>query len=84
MNDLKQALRRELVSHFRFKGKLDDDTGLFSGGHIDSLSVMDLVSFVETEIGCQVPPDAITLDNFDSISRIVRFAESLTSSGGRD
>lgn len=79
MNDLKQALRRALPSHFGVKGALDDDTGLFSGGLIDSLSVMDLVSLVETEIGCQIPPAAITLENFDSISRIVRFAESLTS-----
>ena len=82
MNDLRQALRTALVTHFRVdRGSLDDNTGLFSSGLIDSLSVMDLVCFVEGEIGRAIPPAAITLDNFDSVNRIVRFAEMLSSAG---
>jgi len=82
MDDLRNALRRTLVSRFGVKGALDDDTGLFSSGLIDSLSVMDLVSFVEEQLGCAIPPAEITLDNFDSVNRIVRFGERLTSSTG--
>lgn len=81
MNELKPALRRALVSRFGVKGALDDDTKLFSGGLIDSLNVIELVSFVETEIGCAIPPAAITLENFDSIDRIVRYAKTLVSAG---
>ena len=80
MNDFKQALRTALVTQFRVdRDRLDDNTGLFSGGLIDSLSVMDLVCFVEREIGRTVPPAEITLDNFDSVNRIVHFAETLAS-----
>ena len=83
MNDLKQALRTALVTQFRVnQGSLDDNAGLFSSGLIDSLSVIDLVCFVEQEIGRTVPPSEITLENFDSVNRIVRFAETLTSVGG--
>jgi acyl carrier protein len=83
VSDLKQALCTALVSQFRVdKDRLDDNAALFSGGLIDSLSVMELVCFVEREIGRTVPPSEITLENFDSINRIVRFAEALTSVGG--
>ena len=74
MDELKRSLRKVLVSRFGVKGELDDDTGLFSGGLIDSLSVMDLVGFVEQEIGITIRPGDINLENFDSIGRILRFA----------
>ena len=81
MDDLRKALQRALVSKFGVKGVIKDDTGLFSGGLLDSLSVMDLVGFVEGEIGCAIPPKDITFENFDSIDRIVRFSVSLSSKG---
>lgn len=71
---LKAALRLELASRFRVAGPVGDDTALFSGGLIDSLSVMELVSFVEGRLGRAVSPIDITLDNFDSIDRIAQFA----------
>jgi len=82
MNDLRQALRAALVTQFRVeRGRLDDDTALFSSGLIDSLTVMDLVCFVESQIGRSVPPGDITLQNFDSIARIVAFANALHAAG---
>jgi len=79
MNDFQRALRAALVAQFGADpASLDDDTKLFSGGLIDSLSVMDLVTFVERELGKRVPPVAITLENFDSIAQIVAFARTLT------
>ncbi len=78
-NDLKQALHTALVTQFGAKrGALDDNAGLFSTGVIDSLSVMDLVCFVEGQIGQAVPATDITLENFDSIARIVAYARTLT------
>jgi acyl carrier protein len=74
MEELNKAVRRALVSRF---GALEDDTALFSSGLMDSLSVIELVSFIEKLIGCAIPPAEITLQNFDSISRIVRFISRL-------
>jgi D-alanine--poly(phosphoribitol) ligase subunit 2 len=82
MNDLKQTLRIALVTQFKVdRDSLDDNTELFSSGLIDSLSVMDLVCFVEREIGHSVPPADITLENFNSVSRIVAFAHTLIGTG---
>lgn len=82
MHDLRQALRRQLVAAFGIKTPFDDATDLFASGLVDSLGVMDLVSFVEEQIGCPVPPAAITLENFGSIERIERFARALAAKGG--
>jgi acyl carrier protein len=83
MGDLRARLRRGLVARFGVRDGVDDDTGLFSGGLIDSLSVIELISFVEAEIGLSIPPADITLENFDSINRIVRLAEALTAAEGK-
>jgi len=82
MSDLKQALRAKLVTEFGVdRNTLDDNTKLFSGGLVDSLGVMDFVSFVEHEIGKPVPIAHVTLENFDSIAQIVAFVQTLTGNG---
>lgn len=74
MDDLKKALRRALPARFGVRVPITDETGLFSLGLVDSLSVVDLVGFVEEQLGRPIPPGDITLDNFDSIERIARYA----------
>jgi acyl carrier protein len=74
MDDLKQALRRALTTRFGVRVPVADETELFSRGLIDSLSVVELVSFVEEQLGRPIPPADITLENFDSIDRIARYA----------
>lgn len=82
LDELKARLRLELGSLLGLNGTLQDDTELFSSGVIDSLGVMELVSLVERAIGRSIPPAAITLENFDSIERIARFAAALPGPGG--
>jgi acyl carrier protein len=83
MDKLRNKLRHELVTRFGVKAPVGDDTALFSGGIIDSLSVMDLVLFVEAVLERSIPPADINLNNFDSINSIVRFAAELTARGDR-
>jgi acyl carrier protein len=74
MEELRNALRSALVSRFGVKKSLlKDETALFSAGLLDSLTVMELVGFVESQIDGEISPTDITLDNFDSIEQIVRF-----------
>jgi acyl carrier protein len=53
-----------------------DDTLLFSSGLIDSFSMVDLIIFIEETRGLRVHPADVTLDNFDSIDRILAFVEA--------
>ena len=54
----------------------DDDTLLFSSGLIDSFSMVGLIMFIEDTAGLRVHPVDVTLDNFDSINRILAFVEA--------
>ncbi|MDQ8698994.1 acyl carrier protein [Hyphomicrobium sp. LHD-15] len=60
----------------KIDGELVADTELFSSGALDSVAMLQLITFVEEEAGIRVRPEDVTLDNFDSATRIVRFAES--------
>jgi acyl carrier protein len=54
----------------------DDDTLLFSSGLIDSFSMVNLIMYIEKAVGMRVHPADVTLDNFDSIDRILAFVEA--------
>jgi acyl carrier protein len=54
----------------------DNDTLLFSSGLIDSFSMVGLIMFIEDTAGLRVHPVDVTLDNFDSINRILAFVEA--------
>ena len=47
---------------------------LFTSGIVDSFSLVSLVTFIERQCGFTVRPDDVTLENLDSIQRIVDFA----------
>jgi len=53
----------------------NDDTELFSGGFIDSFTMASLLEFVEKNAGVEVAQSEVTLENFDTVSRIVAFVE---------
>lgn len=53
---------------------VDPSSLLFTTGIVDSFSLVLLVTFIERKCGFTVQPDDVTLDNLDSIQRIVDFA----------
>ncbi len=56
--------------------EIDNDTPLLSSRLIDSFDLLQLISFVEQEAHIRVGVTEVTLDNFDSINRILDFAHS--------
>lgn len=77
MSDLREMLRSELTSRLGVRGTVNDDTLLFTGGLLDSLSVLELVTLVERHLGKPIPPEEITLENFDTLERIESFVATL-------
>jgi len=53
--------------------EIDKDTPLFSAGIIDSAGMVDLLVFVESTAAVKFMPDDITLDNLDSLGRILDY-----------
>jgi acyl carrier protein len=74
--------RQDLVAFFQERFSLDvsvmaDDDALFSSGLLDSLSIVEVVAFLEERTGTTLLPDDLSFDNFDSVARILRFARVL-------
>ncbi|MHC4136531.1 MAG: acyl carrier protein [Planctomycetota bacterium] len=53
--------------------EIGDDGALFSAGLIDSVSLIQLVGFVEQRCKIKITPSQLTLENWDSLSCIRDF-----------
>ena len=54
---------------------------LLLSGLLDSIAIMRLVGFIETDLQLPVPPEDVTLENFSSVRAIAQFLESHAASG---
>lgn len=53
--------------------EIDDDTSLFSTRVVNSRNLIQLVRFLEDEYSIRIDPMELTLENFDTINRMVDF-----------
>jgi acyl carrier protein len=77
--DVIQRIRSYIDDNFLYMrpdAVLGDDDSLLGTGIIDSMGVMELIVFVESEFGLTVGDAEVTKDNFDSVATIARFVES--------
>jgi acyl carrier protein len=58
-----------------------DEASLLDSGIIDSLGILDLVTFLEGDFGIRVSDEDLNPDNFDSIGALVRFVSQKGGSG---
>lgn len=72
-DDIVGFLRQELS----IETPLEADTELFSGGLLDSVSLVNLIGFIEGKARVTVHAADVTLENFDSIQRILDYVDSL-------
>ena len=52
---------------------VDDHVSLLDSGVIDSLGVLEIVGFLETEFGLTLNDDEMVAENFDSIATLTAF-----------
>jgi len=74
-----QRIRTFIESELLVQGTSDDlgdDTSLIESGVIDSLGVVKIVSFLESDFGIDVRDDEILPRNFESIRAISDFVAS--------
>ena len=61
------------------ENEIGDDGALFSAGLIDSVSLIELVGVVEKRCNIKIKPSQLTLENWDSLSRIRAFVARETT-----
>lgn len=72
------TIRKFLVSSFGYRGataELGADVPLLDQGILDSTAVLEIVQFLESDLGIQVADEEMVPDNFGSIASLVRYVE---------
>jgi acyl carrier protein len=80
-NHLNIQIRKFVLDKYPLarKQQIKDSDPLLESGVLDSLGVLDLVSFVEQEFSVHVADDELVPENFQTIDRIAAFIESKSS-----
>jgi len=81
MNDQIHVKVRSIVEKFLDKNQsseISDTTKLITLGYIDSFSIVELISILETEFSFQFDPTTLKLETFDSINSISEAVELAT------
>ena len=75
---VEEILRKHIAETILFSSSYPyEDTDSFTeNGVLDSMNVMELVSFLEQQFGIQVADHEIIPDNFDSIRQMSTFVQS--------
>jgi acyl carrier protein len=73
----KAAIEEFLRSRFPvFAGQtLTDETPLLSSGAIDSLGILELMTFLDERFGIELTDEHFDPANFDSLGHLARFVE---------
>ncbi len=70
------AFVNDQISSNQTDEKIEAQDDLLGGGILDSLGMMRLISFIETEFGIKVPPEDMTIENFINIETITGYISS--------
>jgi acyl carrier protein len=78
MEQIAQDLKTYIAENILFSNdgyNHPDDASFLEKGIIDSMNVLELVSFVEEKYAIAVKDEDIVPDNFDSISKLAAFVQ---------
>ena len=77
--DMKDEIRSYILNEFLpgvDESELSNTTALISGGIIDSIGTLKLISFMEEEYDIIIEAFEINEDNLDTLEKIEEFVES--------
>jgi acyl carrier protein len=80
--EVKEQIKQYIAENFLFSSNgfnMDDDESFLEAGVVDSLGVVELVSFVEETYNIEVPDDDIVPDNFDSVDNLAGYISRRTA-----
>ena len=78
-----RAYITENFLYMRRDFRLDDNDSLLGSGIIDSMGVMEVIAFIETEFGVEVGDEDVTEENLGTIRAISRYVVARTESAAK-
>jgi acyl carrier protein len=82
IEDRLRAFIAEQMADPSGRAGLTDDLPLLETGLIDSLTIFELITFMEQELGVKVGDDELVAENFGSIRAMTAFVRSRTAPVG--
>jgi acyl carrier protein len=80
IDSVKDRIRGFLASQFPLTRNLSDQDTLLGDGIVDSLGILEIVSFLEREFGITVVDEELLPENFTSISELAVFVHGKLNS----
>ncbi len=81
MNDLLPRLLRFVEQDLPEGTDLQPDTDLLLSGVLDSLGVVRVVHWLEDELGIEIDPADVVLENFQTVGAMVAYVERCRTEG---
>ena len=83
-NSVNSTVRQFITRQFPLarSRELADGDPLLESGIVDSLGVLDLVTFIESEFRVSVADDELIPEHFNSIARITAYIETKQNDAG--
>ncbi len=76
MNHIKDTIVSYLTSNFKVEDAIDLDMSLTGSGIVSSISMIELICWLEDAFTLSVPPDDFLPEHFDTVNSICRYIEN--------
>ena len=73
---ISERIRKFLVQQFPATRKVGNDEPLLKNGLIDSLGILEVVTFVENEFSVVVTDEELLPENFGSVESLASFVQA--------
>jgi acyl carrier protein len=72
---IEQKIHKFIIKNLYYAedNPITEDDSFLETGVVDSMGVMELVAFVQSEFGVEVAQQEIVVENFDSIRKLANF-----------
>jgi acyl carrier protein len=87
-HQLEHLIENYITQNLAYAGEsFGADTSLVAAGIIDSVGVLELVAYLQSEFAIEISQPDVTLDNFDSVTKMAEFvrtkAKEASAAGAR-
>lgn len=82
MQEMRSVLRTFILENYLFTddaGALNDDDSFLDNGILDSMGVLELMSFLEDDLSIPIASNEVVPDNLDSINKVLAFIKTKSS-----
>lgn len=80
--EFEDILQSYIVAELTAGTPVEPDDDLLADGTVDSMGVVQLLSFIEERFGYAVPVAEVTIENFGSVRTLARFLRSRVNGTG--